>query len=359
LYLILDMRNKLYIIFGVGRLGRVIVEALVSRGFRVLAVDINQSVQYTLDTTNNNVSFLCLSQDLQKQKQQLRDFLAQESAQPVAFHTFLYSTSDLQKWVELMGGFTSQLGFISTVLGYDRYQLGYKSDLIIDRTDPKIIPNLNPNYGGYVNNKMSLEIAAKVIENRTNIKFFIPETIHIMGKGWPLGCAASYGDVLFRRGDLLDFLRQGVIYIPFAGENNMQGIHQNDLALLIALGMEFNFYGNYPLISPEVWTPKMYYQKIAKLINLKKIIIEKADLENVKRSLMMTLSHRYSTNDLLQKYTSLGYEWTSVNDCLEEMVSYYEADSNKPIEKRIITNLQETDINRKMNMEPLADPYKL
>jgi len=352
--------QKLYIIFGIGRLGGEIVKALLHEGEEVLAVDIKEIAIRNLEDTKGIIHTLVLDGQPNRNFKMLEIKLKEiKNTKPiVGFHTFLYNPEDLQKWVDLMLPHTMSLGFMSTTLGYDRSKIDFTKRSQIYASDPKIDPELNSSYGGYVNGKMQIEILAKRLEQKhAGLKFFVAEANHILGEGWPLGCAASPGDVLFRRGDLLQTIRSGKIYIPFGGVNKIQGIHVADLSKMIALGMKFGYTGNYPLVSPEVWTVNQYFTIIADLINVDLRILP-ADVTKVEKTLMMALNHMHGSTDLHKLFENSGFKWKSLAESLKEMVDFYLLDESRPQNQKLITHLGQTDIGVKMNKLPLANPYQ-
>jgi nucleoside-diphosphate-sugar epimerase len=352
--------RKLYIVFGAGRLGTEIVKALIDDGEEVLVVDIKDMALQKLKESHNHIQVLCLDHNPSYWKIKLQTKLIelQNTQSIVAFHTFLYTPEDLQNWVELMLPYTTNLGFMSTTLGYDRSQIDFTKRSQIYASDPKINPDINSTYGGYVNGKMQIEILAKKFEQKyTGLKFFIAEANHILGAGWPLGCAASPSDMLFRRGDILQTIRSGKIYIPFAGSNQIQGIHVSDLSKMIALGMRFDHSGNFPLVSPEIWRVKHYFKTIADLIGVGLDILP-VDISEVEKTLMMTLDHLHTPTALHELFQKSGFKWTQLTESLKEMVDFYLFDELKPASQKQITHLGQTDIGIKMNKLPLANPYQ-
>jgi hypothetical protein len=323
-----------------------------------MAIDLNPKAINNLGTLKDKIDFLALEPGFITQKQQLSAIFKAETVKPIAFHTFLFTESDLQNWFDLLYPNVQYFSYMSTTLGYDRGKMDYGNTSTISRFDPKIDPKTDPSYGGYVNGKMEIEILAKKLQDQNvGVSFFIPESMHIMGEGWPIGCAASPDDILFRRGDLLETIRSGSIDIPFGGENQIQGIHITDLSNMIVLALQYGFTGNYPLLSPEIWKVKDYYNIIAKQIGVD-LKINICDLSKTTNTLMMTLEHIYDHTDLQSLYVKSGFTWTSLQKCLTEMVQYYLNDEQKITDKKTITNLTKTDIGVEMNKLPLANPYK-
>lgn len=350
--------TQLYLVFGIGRLGSELVKAFHTKGLRVLAIDLNPNAANNLGSLKDKIDFLVLESGFITQKQQLSNIFKTETVKPVAFHTFLFTENDLQNWFDLLYPNVQYFSYMSTTLGYDRGKMDYENSSTISRFDPKIDPKTDPSYGGYVNGKMEIEILAKKIQAQNiGVDFFIPESMHIMGEGWPIGCAAAPGDILFRRGDILETIRSGSIEIPFGGENQIQGIHIADLSNLIVLALQYEFKGNYPVLSPEIWKVKDYYNIIAKQIGVD-LKINTCDLSKVTDTLMMTLEHIYDPTDLQSLYIKSGFTWTPLQKCLTEMVKFYLNDEQKIADQKSITNFTKTDIGVKMNKLPLANPYK-
>ena len=350
--------NPLYLVFGIGRLGSELVKVFHAKGLRVMALDLNPSAVNNLGSLKDKIDFIALESGFITQKQQLSAIFKAETVKPVAFHTFLFTENDLQNWFDLLYPNVQYFSYMSTTLGYDRGKIDYENSSSIPRFDPKINPNTDTSYGGYVNGKMEIELLAKKLQDQNaGVGFFIPESMHIMGEGWPIGCGAAPDDMLFRRGDILQTIRSGSIEIAFGGENQIQGIHIADLSNMIVLALQYEFKGNYPVLSPEIWKVKDYYNIIAKQIGVD-LKINSCDLSKVSNTLMMTLEHIYDHTDLQSLYVKSGFAWTSLQKCLTEMVKYYLNDEQKNNDQKTITNFTKTDIGIKMNKLPLANPYK-
>ena len=350
--------NPLYLVFGIGRLGSELVKVFHAKGLRVMALDLNPSAVNNLGSLKDKIDFIALESGFITQKQQLSAIFKAETVKPVAFHTFLFTENDLQNWFDLLYPNVQYFSYMSTTLGYDRGKIDYENSSSISRFDPKINPNTDTSYGGYVNGKMEIEILAKKLQDQNaGVGFFIPESMHIMGEGWPIGCGAAPDDMLFRRGDILQTIRSGSIEIAFGGENQIQGIHIADLSNMIVLALQYEFKGNYPVLSPEIWKVKDYYNIIAKQIGVD-LKINSCDLSKVSNTLMMTLEHIYDHTDLQSLYVKSGFAWTSLQKCLTEMVKYYLNDEQKNNDQKTITNFTKTDIGIKMNKLPLANPYR-
>lgn len=332
-------------IFGGGRTGIEITLELAELGCFIDVYDKNSNLIFEIPNKfKKQIKLHSISNDSNLAKLQLQSQLNKNAITKYdsIFHTFLYTAEDFQNFITIAKGFSNHFGTIGTVLTIDR-----QSDTgILNENSPKIISDQININGGYAAGKRLLEIAIeKFTKSNPDKQFFIPKTLHIVGKGWVPGICSPN----FRDNNLINTLENCNIWLPKGGDILYQMIDGKNLAEYIALGITKKLSGDFIIINDQIISASEYYNILADILG-KKLEINNLEIESVPDTYMMLLDWVCNIKKL--------------QEALERELAFIP--HSETLAKSLIT-LQKiperargepSEVWKKMNIEPLPESKK-
>ena len=242
-----DKKEKVYLIIGFGILGQSIAEELSKNG-KVIITDLKSKNElldvinkYTYFQYTNEIDFLKI----------IVDFLNKpfDSIINTACND-LESAQLISKQMEQIhvNHFTS----IGTLMTYNL------------ETWRKLNPKTDIFYNKYQYDKLISENYLLQFCIKNSIKFYIPETFHIIGAGYGIGIAGPF--FRMNKHEFSNYKKHSSLILP--NNDCKVWIDKNDFTKIIASDLKSLKWGFCPIYNPKLINPEIYYKAIDKLIGL-------------------------------------------------------------------------------------------